>query len=150
LHQLALASCLLVLTIFWLAEVQGALAAQFATATFVLGAGLMIGGAALRGRAIQQLRERFVTSSVKEGEAPLLQTGAYAWMRHPSETGLLLIVTGAAVLLESSAAAAFTAFALIPLTLLRIRLEERGLSDVYGAEFRTYRKRVPALIPFVV
>jgi protein-S-isoprenylcysteine O-methyltransferase Ste14 len=38
--------------------------------------------------------------------------------------------------------------ALLPLTLLRIRLEERGLRDVFGAEYEAYQARVRTLVPF--
>src|SRR5688572_24493131 len=50
LHQLALASCLVVLAIFWVALVEEALQPAFANWSFALGAGFMAAGAGLRGR----------------------------------------------------------------------------------------------------
>ena len=79
----------------------------------------------------------------------MVQEGVYAWMRHPSETGMLLVALGAAILLGSGVAAAVWGALLLPLALARISIEDRCLSEAFGAKHRSYRRRVRALVPFL-
>jgi protein-S-isoprenylcysteine O-methyltransferase Ste14 len=76
----------------------------------------------------------------------LICTGPYAWTRHPIYTGLLLALVGTAVVRDT-----LTGFAgLVPLAvgvMLKIRQEERFLSQQFGAAYRAYQAEVPAVIP---
>jgi protein-S-isoprenylcysteine O-methyltransferase Ste14 len=77
---------------------------------------------------------------------PLVTTGAYARVRHPRYLDLFCTLTGCALL--SDYAASYGAVALSALLLLLvIPMEERELSERYGASFAAYRSRVPALFP---
>jgi protein-S-isoprenylcysteine O-methyltransferase Ste14 len=107
----------------------------------------MAAGIMLRGAAIGQLGRQFTSEGSRPGGGGLVQTGLYAWMRHPSETGLLLIAAGAALLMGGPLAGLLCAVLLLPLALVRIHLEENVLRETYGAEFDHYRSRTPALAP---
>jgi protein-S-isoprenylcysteine O-methyltransferase Ste14 len=76
----------------------------------------------------------------------LIQTGPYAYVRHPIYSGLLLMLIGTAL-----AAGYLGAVVAVPLALgsfvIKLRLEERLMQKHFKGEYETYRKRVGALIP---
>ena len=147
--RLALCSSLAVLVAFWIALLERSAGRLTTTWYQGFGAVVMLAGIALRHVAIRRLGERFVTSVSLEGRGKLIQQGVYARVRHPSETGLLLVALGAAVLLKSGGAAVVSCAVLLPLTLARISIEDRCLVEAFGGEFRSYRRRVRALVPFL-
>lgn len=74
---------------------------------------------------------------------PLATGGMNAIVRHPLYLGVLLILWGVATTpLRLATAIAATAYILIG-----IRFEERNLIRRYGDAYRTYRARVPMLLP---
>ena len=147
--RLALAASLAVLAVFWTAMIERATGSPRFAWHQALGGAAMLSGIALRRAAIRGLRERFVTSVTVCDRRPMVEHGLYAWLRHPSEAGLLLIALGAAVLLGSVVAALLWCVVVVPLALLRIHVEDRCLSDAFGKPFQSYRRRVRALVPFV-
>jgi protein-S-isoprenylcysteine O-methyltransferase Ste14 len=86
--------------------------------------------------------------TIKEGHE-LVTGGPYALVRHPIYTGVLLAIAGSAmgvgewraVLGLALAAAAFWR---------KLRLEERWMRREFGEAYEAYRRRVPALVPFVL
>jgi protein-S-isoprenylcysteine O-methyltransferase Ste14 len=84
----------------------------------------------------------------KEGHR-VVDTGPYAWVRHPIYTGLI-----AAILATAAAQATVTGFlgaASVAIGLwLKARVEERFLMAELGADaYGAYRRRVPMLVPFL-
>ena len=85
------------------------------------------------------------TVTVKENHV-LVRTGPYAWVRHPIYTGLLVAILGSAVArgeLRGVWAVLLCSFAFVR----KLRIEERWMRQVFGAEYERYRTTVPALIP---
>jgi protein-S-isoprenylcysteine O-methyltransferase Ste14 len=79
-------------------------------------------------------------------EHDLVQTGPYAWVRHPIYTGLLLAFVGSAV--ARGNVQGLVGFAIITLGLIRkLRIEERWMRETFGEAYATYCARVPALVP---
>jgi protein-S-isoprenylcysteine O-methyltransferase Ste14 len=84
----------------------------------------------------------------KEGHR-VIDTGPYAWVRHPIYTGLIAAIFATAA--AEATASALAGAALIGFGLwLKARTEESFLAaeldaDAYGA----YRRRVPMLVPFL-
>lgn len=116
----------------------------------ICGGLLMLLGASLRFFAIRHLRSQFTSAVVVvAGNGQLVQSGIYRWLRHPSELGLLCAALGAA-LYFASVAAAIGACALLLATVLRIRWEDEQLALAWPEEFPAYRRRVPAILPFVL
>ena len=101
---------------------------------------LMVSGAWLRREAILALGGDFV-SDVAPGDR-LCTTGVFAWFRHPSEVGLLACVLGGCVVFGSPTAVAFWLIVVIPLSLLRVRIEEVELRNRFGHEYVEYRPRL--------
>ncbi|WP_443748362.1 methyltransferase family protein [Asticcacaulis solisilvae] len=105
------------------------------------GAILLMTGVALRAAAILRLGAGFTNSAVP-GNDTLCTGGVYAWLRHPAETGLCLIVTGFTGALEAWPIAATTLPAFAVLSVLRMRLEDRGLARAFPDAFQAYCRRV--------
>jgi protein-S-isoprenylcysteine O-methyltransferase Ste14 len=78
----------------------------------------------------------------------MITSGPYAWVRHPIYTGLLLAFAGTA--LARGEWRGILAVALVFIGLWRkLRLEEKWLQAQFGEPYRTYSRRVSALVPFV-
>ncbi len=79
----------------------------------------------------------------------LIQTGPYAWVRHPIYTSMfgMLMATAAAWTWWPMWIAGAVFFAIG--TEIRIRAEERLLADRFQESFRSYRSRVRGYIPFI-
>jgi protein-S-isoprenylcysteine O-methyltransferase Ste14 len=86
--------------------------------------------------------------TLKEGHS-LIDTGPYALARHPIYTGLLTAFLGAALL--RGTIGAFLGVALYGVAFAsKISTEERLLASEFGPTYEAYRKRVKALVPFVL
>ena len=76
----------------------------------------------------------------------LIRSGPYRWVRHPIYTGLLLAVLGSAITLGEWRGV--IGVALIAAAFLRrIAIEERFLTQQFGASYARYSKEIPALVP---
>jgi protein-S-isoprenylcysteine O-methyltransferase Ste14 len=104
---------------FSIDDVPAKLAVQIA-----IGAALVAAGISLRVAAIHTLENAFNRPPWKEPKVQLSSDGPFAWMRHPSELGLAFICLGLASASDSRAVLSVFVLILLPLALLRIRLEE--------------------------
>jgi protein-S-isoprenylcysteine O-methyltransferase Ste14 len=87
------------------------------------------------------------TVTVKQ-DHELIRAGPYRLVRHPIYTGLLLAILGTAVAFGEWRG--LLAFGLIAGSLLlKLRIEERFMSESFPNEYPRYRAEVPALIPCI-
>ena len=79
----------------------------------------------------------------------LITAGPYRLVRNPIYTGMfgMLLVTGLAVSHWVGLLIAIVVYAAG--TLVRVRSEEKLLRGAFGAEFDSYARRVPAVLPFL-
>jgi len=77
---------------------------------------------------------------------PLRTDGVLRYVRHPLYAGTILIALGLWCF-SSTLANLVTASAWIMYILIGIKLEEKKLLKLYGAEYQTYREQVPMLVP---
>jgi protein-S-isoprenylcysteine O-methyltransferase Ste14 len=83
------------------------------------------------------------------GDQPVITTGPYRSLRHPSYTGILLIAIGAgAVWGNWLGLSVLTMMTLVGLV-YRISVEEKALLEDLGDRYRTYAEHHKRLIPFV-
>ena len=76
----------------------------------------------------------------------VIQTGPYAWVRHPIYSGIILALFGTAITLGTIPA--FAGFAFMVVSFVRkLKIEETWLRSQFGAEYEAYQNRVKALIP---
>jgi protein-S-isoprenylcysteine O-methyltransferase Ste14 len=106
-------------------------------------------GLAIRVWAIAALGRAFRTTvEVDPGQA-VVSTGPYRCIRHPSYSGLLLIVTGFGLAAGNWLALTVCAVLPLPALLRRIQIEEAELTAVLGDRYRAYQAHTKRLIPGV-
>jgi protein-S-isoprenylcysteine O-methyltransferase Ste14 len=104
-------------------------------------------GLAIRVWAIAALGRAFRTTVEVDPAQAVVTTGPYRWVRHPSYTGLLLIVTGYGLAAGNWLALAVCAVLPLPALLRRIAVEEAELTRVLGDRYRAYQAQTKRLIP---
>jgi protein-S-isoprenylcysteine O-methyltransferase Ste14 len=88
------------------------------------------------------------TVTVKQ-DHELIRTGPYGLVRHPIYTGMLFAVLGSALAIgEWRGLIAFVLFTVG--FVIKLKAEERFMSETFGEQYARYRAEVPALIPFIV
>jgi len=88
------------------------------------------------------------TVTLKQGHE-LIQDGPYRFVRHPIYTGILTGFLGTAIALGQWRG--LLAIALVVVAFLRkLSIEERWMLEVFGDRYAEYRRRVRALIPFIL
>jgi protein-S-isoprenylcysteine O-methyltransferase Ste14 len=117
---------------------------------FWLGILLMYAGIALRFYAITALGAFFTATVAVAPEQTVIEAGPYRFIRHPSYTGLLLILLGFGFSFTNwLSVLIIMGCALIGFS-YRIRVEERVLLEQLGQRYREYMRRTKRLIPFVL
>jgi protein-S-isoprenylcysteine O-methyltransferase Ste14 len=119
--------------------------------TAARGAGLIVMwlGLATRLWAIRTLGAAFRTTVEVEPGQFVVSTGPYRWVRHPSYTGLLLIVAGFGLAVGDWLALAACLVLPLPAVIRRIRVEEAELDRVLGDAYRAYEAHTARLLPRV-
>jgi protein-S-isoprenylcysteine O-methyltransferase Ste14 len=113
---------------------------------FWLGLALVVLGLAVSVAARVWLGNNWSGMVTLKQDHELIRSGPYRWVRHPIYTGLLLAILGSAIAIgewRGVVALALVAAA----TLRRIAIEERFLTQQFGAAYARYRADVPALVP---
>ena len=105
-----------------------------------LGLGIRVWAIATLGRAFR------TTVEVDPGQA-VVTSGPYRWVRHPSYSGLLLIIAGFGLGTGSWLALAICALLPLPALLWRMHVEEAELTAVLGDRYRVYQRDTERLIP---
>jgi protein-S-isoprenylcysteine O-methyltransferase Ste14 len=104
-------------------------------------------GLAIRVWAIAALGRAFRTTVEVDTAQAVVSTGPYRRVRHPSYTGLLLIVIGFGLAAGTWLGLAICAVLPLPALLRRIHVEEAELTDVLGDRYRDYQAQTKRLIP---
>ena len=149
------------LSILWItiisAFVLGGFGWQFPAATirqgqpyvYYFGMLLALSGLMLRLIAIRQLGKSFtVDVQIAQGQN-LKRTGLYAYIRHPSYTGILMAFTGLAITFSNWISLAVILVPVFSAFAYRIRIEEAALRAAFGAAYEEYCKQTKRLIPFI-
>lgn len=106
-------------------------------------------GVAIRAWAIVVLGRHFTVDVAIRSDHQLVTTGPYRWLRHPSYTGVLLVVASFAAIAKSWPASAIGLLPVLLVLCLRIRVEERALATAFGEAWRAHCERTWRLVPFV-
>ena len=108
---------------------------------------LLACGVVLAARGVADLGRAMTPLPRPRENAELVQTGAYALVRHPIYGGLILAAFGWALLKASLIAIALAAL-LVAFFLLKSSREERWLEQRYP-EYQAYRARTRRFIPWI-
>jgi protein-S-isoprenylcysteine O-methyltransferase Ste14 len=117
--------------------------------TLGLGLAMVFAGAALRDWAIVSLGRYFRREVTIEPGQRIVRRGPYRTLRHPSYTGICLILAGFG-LTFGSWVSAVVAFLIVFVGLLpRIRVEEHALAQAFGSDYTTYATSTDRMLPHV-
>ena len=114
-----------------------------------LGLLLLYAGIVLRFSAMRTLGAAFTTTLAVAPGQTVIERGPYRRIRHPSYTGLLLILLGFGLGLANwLSLLAVMGCALVGCA-YRVRVEEGVLQERLGEPYRAYMRRTKRFIPFV-
>ncbi|MDI3527402.1 MAG: hypothetical protein PWR03_1585 [Tenuifilum sp.] len=117
----------------------------------VAGVGLLliIVGAIIRWLSIFQLKQYFTVNVAVASNHQLKTDGLYGYVRHPSYLGLLLIMIGFALAMNTISSFLIISVSMLLAVLYRIRVEEQALKSEFKEEYESYSKKVKMLIPWI-
>lgn len=116
---------------------------------FAAGLILLLGGSWLRRHCWRMLGQHFTGDVKASAGQPVIDRGAYRWIRHPSYTGGLLMYLGTGLALTSWLSAASIALAGAAGYVYRVRVEEQALHANLGGRYKEYVQRTKRFVPFV-
>jgi protein-S-isoprenylcysteine O-methyltransferase Ste14 len=115
---------------------------------FIIGVSMIIIGMLIRMMAIMTLKANFSGMlRIREGHT-LTKNGIYRWIRHPAYLGAIILFLGIPVI-ASSIIGFLVMFLLVPYLVHRIKLEEKMLTERFGAEYEEYARHTKKLIPYL-
>lgn len=107
-----------------------------------LGMVLIVFGIVMNLWADSLFRKKSTTVKPYENPTFLITSGPFRMSRHPMYLGMALILIGMAMLLGSLASFIFPLTFIIIMERRFIPMEEGNLEKVFGAKYRSYKKRV--------
>ena len=117
------------------------------TSTGILGLTFLLGGIVIRWTAIYTLGKFFTGTVLIREDHSLVQTGLYRYVRHPAYTGALIAHVGLGLAFMSWFSLAFSSVPFMIAAFYRIRVEEKALRGVFGAQYVAYSLNTKRLIP---
>ena len=117
--------------------------------TLGLGVGIVLVGAALRDWAILSLGRYFRREVTIEPGQRIVRRGPYRVLRHPSYTGIFLIFAGFGLAFGSWVSAAVALLIVFAGMRPRIWVEERALSQAFGADYEDYANSTARVLPYI-
>ncbi|TML47106.1 MAG: isoprenylcysteine carboxylmethyltransferase family protein [Actinobacteria bacterium] len=113
------------------------------------GVGIVLVGAALRDWAILSLGRYFRREVTIEPGQRIVRRGPYRVLRHPSYTGIFLIFAGFGLAFGSWVSAAVALLIVFAGMRPRIWVEERALSQAFGADYEDYANSTARVLPYI-
>jgi protein-S-isoprenylcysteine O-methyltransferase Ste14 len=118
-------------------------------ALFVIGTALIVGGSLLRRHCFRALGASFTGDVRARPDQRIVQTGAYALLRHPAYTAGILMNTGLGLALGGWGGTLLLLVSSFTVYAYRIAVEERALLAVVGEPYRAFMRTRRRLIPFI-
>jgi len=139
------------LVAFALAFVKAwAFPARLQVPLFAVGISLILLGSLLRRYCFRTLGEYFTGDVRARSDQPVITTGPYRLVRHPSYTAGIMMFMGIGLALGSWLSAALVTVAAIATYTYRVTVEERALLDTIGEAYGAYMKDRKRFIPYIV
>jgi protein-S-isoprenylcysteine O-methyltransferase Ste14 len=116
---------------------------------FAAGMVVLLAGLVLRGWSFKALGQYFTHTVMVSSDQPVIASGPYRVLRHPSYAAIILAAIG--IGLASANWADLAGLLLLTLTALlwRIRIEEAALLTTLGDRYRAYAAQHKRLVPYV-
>lgn len=117
---------------------------------FIAGLLLLFLGSLLRRYCFRTLGKYFTGDVRADAGQPVISTGPYALVRHPSYTAGIMMFSGLGLALGSWVSFLLILIASILTYSYRVSVEERALLGTIGEPYRVYMKGRKRFIPYVV
>lgn len=116
----------------------------------IIGVVVIVLGAITRWIAIIQLSSAFTVDVAISNNHKLKTDGIYKYVRHPSYSGLLLIMVGFAISLNSVISLIGIALPMLAAILYRIYVEEQILISEFGDTYTNYKTHTSKILPGIL
>jgi protein-S-isoprenylcysteine O-methyltransferase Ste14 len=116
---------------------------------FAAGLIILLAGLVLRGWSFKTLGQYFTHTVMVSADQPVIATGPYRVLRHPSYTGILLAALGIGLAAANWAGLAVVLVLTLTPLLWRIHNEETALMATLGSRYRAYAIQHKRLVPHV-
>ncbi len=116
---------------------------------FSIGLFLIIIGLIIRWASILQLKKAFTVDVAIGTEQKLKTDGLYKVIRHPSYLGLLLIMVGFSIAMNSLISILLVTIPMFLAIHYRIIVEEKALTVGFGEAYKSYKTKTKRLIPWI-
>jgi protein-S-isoprenylcysteine O-methyltransferase Ste14 len=130
-------------------RVVPAAAIRPAPVAFAAGLVILLAGLVLRGWSFKALGQYFTHNVMVSSDQPVIATGPYRVLRHPSYTGVILASIGVGLASANWADLAGVLFFIFMPLLWRIHVEENALKATVGDRYCAYAARHKRLVPLV-
>jgi protein-S-isoprenylcysteine O-methyltransferase Ste14 len=117
---------------------------------FYVGIAALVAGGLLRRACWRALGEYFTGDVKARADQPVIQTGPYEWVRHPSYTGGILMFVGIGIALTNWLSVLLAFVGTVAAYSYRVKVEERALLSEIGEPYAEYMRTHKRYIPFVV
>ncbi len=117
---------------------------------FSAGVALLIAASLLRRHCFRILGEYFTGDVRARADQPVIDRGAYRFVRHPSYTAGILMFTGIGIALGSWASAVILIAGSFAVYSYRVSVEERALVEAIGEPYAAFMKSRKRFIPYIV
>lgn len=117
---------------------------------FVVGVLMLLSGSLLRRYCWRTLGKYFTGDVQARRDQPVIRSGPYRWVRHPSYTGGMMMFIGLGLTLGSWVSVALLTIATIVAYGYRVVVEERVLLDTIGEPYESYMKERKRFIPYIL
>jgi len=117
---------------------------------FGIGVALMILGSLLRRWCFRTLGQYFTGDVKARADQPVIRTGPYRYVRHPSYTAGIMMFTGIGLALGSWFSFLLITIASIATYWYRVTIEERALLGTIGEQYASFMKERKRFIPYIV
>jgi protein-S-isoprenylcysteine O-methyltransferase Ste14 len=118
--------------------------------SFAAGMLLVVLGSLLRRYCWRTLGEYFTGDVQARAGQPVIRSGPYRLVRHPSYTGGLMMNAGVGLALCSLLSVTLLTVTALLTYIYRVRIEEHALVDTLGEPYRVYMRESRRFIPYVV
>jgi protein-S-isoprenylcysteine O-methyltransferase len=117
---------------------------------YAVGVAMIFLGSLLRRHCWRTLGEYFTGDVRARADQPVIRTGPYHLVRHPSYTAGMMMNIGIGLALGSWVSFVLLTIATIATYMFRVRVEERALLSAIGEPYRTYMKETKRFVPYIV
>jgi protein-S-isoprenylcysteine O-methyltransferase Ste14 len=117
---------------------------------YAAGVTLILLGSLLRRYCFRTLGEYFTGDVRARADQPVICTGPYTLIRHPSYTAGMMMFIGIGLALGSWVSFALLTIGSIATYWYRVSIEERALADTIGEPYREFMKERKRFIPYVI